>query len=635
MVRVSFGRRKLIGVVDRFVQEPQGLKVKDAIEVLPDPYVVPPQLRALARWVAEYYACPVGECFALMLPPKPGTATRSRLLTPNEELTVSQPRVLTPDQKRAVDAVGPSVDASSPGSFLLHGVTGSGKTEVYLQLIQRALDANRGALVLLPEIALTPQTLRRLRERFGATVAPYHSKLSQGERCAVWEAAASGRIRVVVGARSAVFIPIPDLGIIVVDEEHEPSYKADNRPRYHARDVALVRAAREKIPIVLGSATPSLETWFNARPGTALASKHVALSLPDRVGDQVLPHVEVLDRRGDDDPYQALGPALEQALAETLERGEQSIIFHNRRGFARYMQCRSCGDVVNCPNCDISLTYHLPDDRLHCHYCNHRAAVPKVCGACAAVVLHPRGTGTQRVEVSLEARFPRARLLRLDQDTTGGKQSHAEILSQFGRGDADILLGTQMVAKGLHFPSVTLVGVIDADSGLHFPDFRAHERAFQLLTQVAGRSGRGAPGRVLLQTFDPEHRVLTRAVEHDVTGFLEEELGQRQALGYPPARRLTVLTASATTEPLLEAALTHLDRAVRRLMAGSGIDVLGPARAVLGRLNRRFRGQLLLKGSLSTGGKQAVMTACQEIQSRKEFGHRLELHLDVDPLHLL
>jgi primosomal protein N' (replication factor Y) len=630
VVRVPFGSRHYFGVVcERHDRLPQGVRMRAVSDVLPEPYRLPAELFELCRWVAEYYACSEGEALALALPPRPGTALRTPA---RESAETERGHELNSDQLLAVDRVAKELAAGEGGAHLLFGVTGSGKTEVYLELIELALAAGRTALVLLPEIALTPQTLGRIDARFRGRVAAYHSRLSDGERCDVWERAVRGEVPIVVGARSAVFLPLRNLGLIVVDEEHESSYKSDQRPRYHARDVALVRAQRARIPIVLGSATPSLESWANAQSG-----KSQLLRLSERASTTAMPRVEVVDRRGavDLDKSGALGEELVFALEETLAAGEQAIIFHNRRGFARFVQCHACGAVRRCANCDISLIYHVADDRLHCHYCNARLPMPSSCEACQSPMLRPRGVGTQRVEVALAARLPNARILRLDQDSTRKKHAHEDILSAFGRGDADILVGTQMVAKGLDFPRVRLVGVVDADAGLNFPDFRAHERAFQLLTQVAGRSGRREPGRVILQSFDPQHRVLRCVQEHDVESFLAAELLERQMLGYPPARRLAALSITAADEALLERACQALDRRVRHLFEAGGIQLLGPARAAIGRIRRRFRGQLLLKGGLGAQAKRDLTDVCAELRRELTGGRRLDFALDVDPVHLL
>jgi primosomal protein N' (replication factor Y) len=656
VVRVPLGRRTLTGVVLRLVPPSQRRGLRDVHAILPAPYRLGAPALQLAAWIADYYACALGEAVALLLPPMPATAARRSPLLPAQGQAEAGPS-LSAAQEQAVHAICASVSAHRYASFLLHGVTGSGKTEVYLRAIEAAMAHGRGAIVLLPEISLTPQTMARIAARFPGRVAPYHSRLSHGERCAVWEAAARGEISVVVGARSAVFVPVRELGLIVVDEEHEGSYKADDRPRAHARDVALMRGSLEGAPVVLGSATPSLESWHNARRG-----KHQLLSLPQRLVAEAMPCVEVIDRRtgraghvgaegpsgadgssdasradgagNDQDELGLIGPRLGAALEEALARGEQSIVLHNRRGFARYLQCRACGYVLQCAHCDISLTWHLRDDRMHCHYCGYRAARPAACGGCGATPMRPRGVGTQRVEVALQARLPQARILRLDQDTTAGKRGHQRLLDQFAAGEADLLVGTQMVAKGLHFPRVTVVGVVDADAGLHFPDFRAHERAFQLLAQVAGRSGRVGPGRVVLQTWDPDHRVLGYARGHDVIGFLEEELSQRRALGYPPWRRLAAILATAPQEEVLDALLAALGHRLPGVLPPA-VQLLGPARAVLARINRRYRGQILLKGNLGTAGKRAVLDLLEQVRERTPGGWRADLALDVDPQQLL
>ncbi len=631
-VEVPLRGRKMVGVVVEAHPRTERQRLVGVGRWLPPEYRLDAHRLDLATWIAEYYGCALGEALALFLPPQPGTQRRSSRPpdSPSEEGGGEVPPELTSEQAAAVAAVQMALESGGYESFLLHGITGSGKTEVYLRLIRTALDRGRSVLFLLPEIALTPQTLARLEARFPGQVEAYHSRLSHGERCAVWEAAARGEVPIVVGPRSAGFVPRPDLGLIVVDEEHDGSYKAEDRPRYHARDLALLRARRQQIPVVLGSATPSLESWQNA-----LAGKHRRLHLSRRVGGEGgLPEVEVIDRRRDDDRGSPLSPRLADAIGACIESGDQAIIFHNRRGFARWLQCHDCGGVVECPRCDISLTYHLKGERLHCHYCGYEKPAPADCPDCGAGGLRQHGAGTQRVEVALETLFPQARILRLDQDSTGRKHSHQEILEAFRRGGADLLVGTQMVAKGLHFPRVTLVGVVDADVGLHFPDFRAHERSFALLTQVAGRSGRLRPGRVLVQTFDPDHRVLEAAQRHDVEGFLRSELEERRPLAYPPFGRLTALTVTAPTADLLDAALDWLAAALRSLLRQTEVSVLGPAHAMLPRINRRHRGQILLKGGLSPAAKAGILELFDRLRTKPRAG-RLDLHLDVDPQHLL
>jgi primosomal protein N' (replication factor Y) len=494
--------------------------------------------------------------------------------------------------------------AAAPGSVtLLHGITGSGKTLVYLEYLRHVVnERGRTAIVLVPEIALTPQTVDRFRAVFGDRVAVLHSALSDGERYDAWKALRSGEKRIAVGARSAVFAPLPDLGAVVVDEEHEASYKQADAPRYHARDVAIVRARASGAVCVLGSATPSLETWQNVRDG-----KYAKLALPDRVGGGALPRVTLVDLRTE---LKAAAPAdralrtvlsapLQRALTDRLDRGEQSILLLNRRGYASFVQCSACEWVAECPRCSISLTYHRVADRLVCHYCLHREAPHAVCPRCGAATLRQRGIGTQQVERVLAEQFPSARIARMDIDTTRGKWAHAEILGRVGRGDVDILLGTQMIAKGLDFANVTLVGVVDADVGINLPDFRASERTFQLVSQVAGRAGRGPKGgEVIVQTRAPGHHALTAAQRHDYEGFVAEELVHRASPAYPPVVRLANVVFSATREEaaadLARRAGAWFARALASLPPGS-LEAIGPAPCAIDRIKGRWRWHLVLR----------------------------------------
>jgi len=506
----------------------------------------------------------------------------------------------TPAQHAAIAALS----AAAPGSVtLLHGITGSGKTLVYLEFLRQVVDGRgRTAIVLVPEIALTPQTVDRFRAVFGDRVAVLHSALSDGERYDAWKALRRGVKRIAVGARSAVFAPLPDLGAVVVDEEHEASYKQADAPRYHARDVAIVRARAAGAVCVLGSATPSLETWQNVLDG-----KYAKLELPDRVGGGALPRVALVDLRleakgaapADRALRTVLSAPLQQALADRLGRGEQSILLLNRRGYASFVQCSACEWVAECPRCSISLTYHRVADRLVCHYCLHREAPHAACPRCGAATLRQRGIGTQQVERVLAEQFPAARIARMDIDTTSGKWAHAEILGRVGRGEVDILLGTQMIAKGLDFPNVTLVGVVDADVGLNLPDFRASERTFQLVSQVAGRAGRGPKGGdVIVQTRTPGHHALTAARQHDYEGFVAVELAHRARPAYPPIVRLANIVCSATREEtaadLARRAGAWFARALAPLPPGA-IECIGPAPCAIDRIKGRWRWHLVLR----------------------------------------
>jgi len=545
----------------------------------------------------------------------------------------------TAAQQRAVDALA----AGNPGDvFLLHGITGSGKTLVYIELLERVVrQRGQTAIVLVPEIALTPQTVDRFRLVFGDAIAVLHSALSDGERYDAWLALRRGEKRIAVGARSAIFAPLRNVGAIIVDEEHESSYKQGESPRYHAREVAIVRARNEGAVVVLGSATPSLESWNNA-----VAGKYRRLSLPDRVGGGRLPVVEVVDMRrpalasaqAAADPFRlVVSEPLEEALADRLRRSEQSILLLNRRGYASFVQCSDCGDVATCPNCTISLTYHRTPERLVCHYCLHNEEPTPRCRRCRGDTLRRRGLGTQQVERLLAERFPSARIARMDVDTTTGKWAHADILDRVARAEVDVLLGTQMIAKGLDFPNVTLVGVIDADVGINLPDFRSSERCFQLLSQVAGRAGRGPKGgRVLIQTRVPSHHAVQCAVAHDYDAFVREEMEGREQPTYPPLTRLVNVVFSGLTDVDTERLATRASERMRRAVArhGGAVSVIGPAPCPIERVKTRWRWHLLLKSA-----HPALLTrACRFVVERLDVPKdraQLRVALDRDPVSLL
>ena len=481
----------------------------------------------------------------------------------------------------------PSSILHPPSStFLLHGVTGSGKTEVYLQALAHALEQGKGAIVLVPEISLTPQTVERFKARFSSgrlqtLVAVLHSHLSAGERHDEWHKIRQGRARIVIGARSAIFAPIEPLGLIIVDEEHEHTYKQEEAPRYHARDVAIMRGQMENAVVVLGSATPSLESYYNCKKG-----KYTLLELPERVDNQKMPHVRVVDMRqaAKEKGPPIFSPQLKEAIMQRLERGEQTILFLNRRGYSTALQCPKCGYVAQCPNCSLALTYHRPEQKLRCHLCGFVGAVPAVCPneKCRNPAIRFAGTGTQKVEETLMKLFPNARVRRMDADTMKRKDDYRKTLGDFRAGKTDILVGTQMIAKGLHFPNVTLVGIIYADLALHQPDFRAGERTFQLLTQVAGRAGRGdVEGEVFVQAFTPFHPAIQYARRHDFTGFYEQEIEFREQLKYPPVSRIALLTLRGRNEDKVKFSAEHLKRELEKNLIGDKplsrpADILSP-----------------------------------------------------------
>jgi primosomal protein N' (replication factor Y) (superfamily II helicase) len=538
------------------------------------------------------------------------------------------PATLTPDQTAALS----TIDALAPGDgALLFGVTGSGKTLVYLEAVRRVLARGEGAIVLVPEIGLTPQTVSRFRGAFGDDIAVLHSGLSDGERADAWRLLRRGDRRVAVGARSAIFAPVARLGLIVIDEEHEASYKNGETPRYHTRDVATVRARLEGARVVLGSATPSLESLARTEHKLAL------IRLPERIGARPLPPVEIIDLRaapkvGGTGPV-AWSAALDAAIVATLARREQALLLLNRRGWAAFLQCPDCGEVWQCPRCSISLTVHQLPPALRCHYCGHEEPLPFTCRVCANPVQQTRGVGTQQLERMLIERYPEARVARMDLDTTSTKWSHQRILAAVEGGKIDLLIGTQMIAKGLDFPNVTLVGVVDADTGLYLPDFRSAERTFQLLAQVAGRAGRGPKGgRVLVQTRHPAHHALVRAAQHDAEGFLKEERELRALPPYPPAVALVNLIYSGPDEREVGWRAAALADWCTGLVGKYQlpISVLGPAPCPLVRIKDRWRWHVLLKGPPESLGR-IVRYAARRL---KREG-KTRLVIDRDPASLL
>jgi primosomal protein N' (replication factor Y) len=543
------------------------------------------------------------------------------------------PVELTGEQQEAVTALADAVRARRAETFLLHGVTGSGKTEVYLRAVEAALDAGRQALVLVPEIPLTHQILARLRGRFGDRLAVLHSGLTPNERLAQWERLRRGEMPIAVGARSALFAPIADLGVIVIDEEHDAAYKSEDGFRYHARSLAARRARHESCPLVLGSATPALETRFAAERGRIRR-----LRLAHRIGSRPLPAVEVVDLARERAALPrgrklVLSPPLLRALRETLAQGAQSILFLNRRGFSTQIACTDCQHVARCKHCDIALTYHARANALLCHYCDYQTPPPERCPGCGSEKAALLGIGTERVEEEVRAQLPDARVARLDRDTTAKRGSVESVLRRLASRELDVLIGTQMVAKGHDFPGVRLVGVINADLGLHLPDFRAAERTFQLLTQVAGRAGRGAaPGRVILQTWTPDHYAIRPATSHDYERFYAEECKQREPLGYPPFGRLALVRVSAEDEAAAREAATRLAAAAREVTGEGGPEVLGPAPAAIARLRGQHRFQVLLKHAsaerLRKLGRE-LLAAAERLPPGVRFS------IDLNPLDML
>lgn len=499
---------------------------------------------------------------------------------------------LTSEQQVALQAITTAIDQQIAQTFLLHGVTGSGKTEVYLQAIQKVLEEGKEAIMLVPEISLTPQMTERFRSRFGEMVAVMHSGLSVGEKYDEWRKIQQGKVKVVVGARSAIFAPFTNIGLIILDEEHESTYKQEDSPRYHARDVAIWRSEFYNCPIILGSATPALESFARAKKGV-----YKLLSLKHRALHQALPTVFIADMREElrQGNRSMFSQSLIEAIRLRLEKKEQMVLFLNRRGYSSFVLCRDCGTVVQCPNCDISLTYHRTTEKLKCHYCGYEEHVPQICPQCQSDHIRYFGTGTQKVEEELYKLFPEARVLRMDVDTTKHKGAHEEILETFGAGHADILLGTQMIAKGLDFPNITLVGVLSADTSLHLPDYRAAERTFQLLTQVSGRAGRHDKlGEVIIQTYTPEHYAIELAKTQEYEPFYEREMFLRRRSNYPPYYFVALIQLSH--EDVMMAA-EYAGRVADWLRGNlsNQVAIIGPTTASIARLQNRYRYQCLIK----------------------------------------
>lgn len=710
-VVVPLGRNLVTGYIVELLDElPEPLaevNIKDAQSLVDSLPVCSPEILQLARWVADYYACPIGEVIKAALPPgmtpsvrqsktasfaKPKLRRFVRRTDANaENLTAGQQRVLatlesdgpmplqsllktasvsastisslekkslvevydeavrrdplaqtphlaseahdlTPAQSSALEQIEQQMDAGTYSAFLLHGVTGSGKTEIYMRAMQRALSLGRSAMMLVPEIALTPVFSRGLRARFGDQVAIFHSSLQKGERFDEWTRVKNGDARVVIGTRSAVFAPVQNLGLIVVDEEHESSYRQQESPYYNARDVAIVRAQKESATVVLGSATPSLESFNNARK-----DKYHLLNLPERIAARPLATAKIIDMRNVFARHgkpKVFSDELLEAIRETRERNEQSIILLNRRGYSSFILCRSCGETVQCPNCDVTLTYHRSERVIVCHYCNHRAPVPRVCPSCGKKYIYYVGEGTEQLEEMLKLLFPSLRVARIDRDTTARRSVFEQSLSDFSAGRIDTLVGTQMLAKGHDFPNVTLVGVVSVDAGLALPDFRSAERTFQLITQVAGRAGRGdRPGRVLIQTYHPYHYALRHACAQDYEGFYDEELRYRQNHSYPPFVALATLLVHGPDLARVRSDSLELRRQLDLANQDRKSRVLGPAPAPLARLKGEHRFQLLIK---SRSRKHLRDLADAALRSVSEGGINLRsINLEIDPVSIM
>lgn len=638
-VWVPFKNRPIVGYVLGFVELPEVKEVKNISSVIDEAPILDRHMLELTKWMAGYYYTSWGEAIETAMPgPLKKGKTKIVPRHPLVEEVYEPTKKFKPtiQQEGALKPILKSISERKSDVYLLHGITGSGKTEVYLQSIEVALRLGLSAIVLVPEISLTPQAIERFKSRYGGLVAVLHSRLLESERLMEWKRLKEGAARIVIGARSAIFAPVKDLGLIVIDEEHETSYKQEVAPRYNARDVAIMRAKLSDATVILGSATPSVESYYDA-----ISKRYKLLKLTERIEKRQLPKVEVVDMRQetiDTKEVKILSRTLENAVAEVLNRGGQVMLFLNRRGFSTFINCKRCGYVVQCKYCNVSLTYHFDTKRLSCHYCNYQASPPNVCPKCKSEDMRYFGIGTQKVESEVARLFPQANIGRMDTDATTKRGSHKSILSDFRKGKIDILVGTQMIAKGHDFPKVMLVGVVSADTALNLPDFRASERSFNLLTQVAGRAGRGAdPGRVIIQTYNPSHYAIKKSITHDYEGFFEEEIGFRRELRYPPFIHVVEINLRGRNEERvikisndLAAILKVVSKREFHETNNEPIEIVGPAAAFISKMRGQFRWNMLLKCKEPKEICNLIDLSLKEIKSRSS----VTITVDVDPIGL-
>ena len=627
-VKVPFQSRELVGVLIEVTKNsdvPYG-KLKRAGEILDEETIFTEDLKLLITWAADYYHASLGEVYAAACPSmlRKGKPALQKQPVPVFAGPLSIPPALNLAQQAAVDEIANSVNQYQ--TFLLDGVTGSGKTEVYLQAIERVLKLDKQVLVLVPEISLTPQTIARFRSRFPVPIAALHSSLSEKARLDAWLSARSGESKIVIGTRSAIFTPFASLGLIIVDEEHDNSFKQQDRFRYHARDLAIMRASLNTIPIVLGSATPSLETILNTKRG-----RYHYLHLPERAGNAVMPEYQLLDLRTLLQEEGLSAPLL-QAMKEELEKNNQVMLFLNRRGFAPVLYCTQCGYIAGCKRCDVKLVYHRHPERLHCHHCDARKMIPPACQECGEAALKPLGMGTQRLEEVLAQQFPTVPIIRVDRDSTKTKGALEKLIEQIHAEPKAILLGTQMLAKGHHFPQVTLVGIIDADGGLFSADFRATEQMGQLLTQVAGRAGREEKrGKVLIQTYQPEHPLLQTLLKQNYTAFADQLLAERETATLPPYSYFAVLRAEAHQVKHAENFLAMIKKLK---LPQEAVSVHGPIPALIAKRKGLHCQHLLIKADKRSLLQSSLKTILKHIDNAR-IKNTVKWTLDVDPVEVM
>ena len=637
-VWVEFGNKDKVGYVVGFAEEAEVKNIKPVKSVIDKEPIISKEMLRLCKWISETYLCSYAQAIDATIPSvlkKGKTEVRARSKNAEaepEKISPSFALSLTDEQKEALKSVLFKIEKEDYKAFLLHGITASGKTEVYLQAIEKVLSKGKTSIVLVPEIALTPQTIERFTSRFGDHVAVVHSALVGSMRYKEWKRIKDGQARIVVGARSAIFSPVKNLGLIIVDEEHETSYKQEDVPRYHARDVALMRARFSNCPVILGSATPSLESYYLA------GKKNLELvKLTKRIADKDLPRAKVVDMRMELATRKKLvmfSRVLIDAIQRALDKKAQVMVFLNRRGFSTYVNCKKCGFVLKCKRCSSVLVYHYQSKSMICHYCNFRVPPPDICPKCASSYVKYFGIGTEKVESEIARIFPGARIARMDTDVTTKRGSHERILGEFKKHNIDILVGTQMIAKGLDFPRVTLVGVVNADVTLNLPDFRASERTFNLLTQVAGRAGRGEEGgEVVIQTYAPSHYAILAASKHDYEKFYAEEIKSRKELLLPPFTHIIRLTSRSRNEKRAEDAAKSLKDFLSKNVSISkqkDIEIVGPTPSPMVRIRGFFRWNVLLKGKNRSTMCEALKKALHS--HRRPAG--VFLAVDVDPISI-
>ena len=635
VVEVSFGNKVVIGYVIGLSDKCDIEKIKPVNSIIDKTLSIDSKMLELTRWISDYYYSSWGEAISAAIPSvvkKGASGKRQRKEKHNEKEEefefidgTNEHLVPNEEQQHALDSIINLMDSRIHKVFLLHGVTGSGKTEVYLQSIAHALKLGLSSIVLVPEISLTPQTVARFKARFGDKIAILHSRLIGSKRISEWQRISSGAAQIVIGARSAIFAPVKNLGLVVVDEEHETSYKQEDVPRYNARDVAIKRAELSGAIVILGSATPSLESFYAAKNG-----RFVLIELSERIDSRLLPEVDIVDMREEMTRAKRI-PIFSQKLKEWIEKDivekKQVILFLNRRGFSTFISCRKCGYVIKCKRCSVSLIYHFDKKKLACHHCGFNMEPPEICPECNEAYLKYWGLGTEKVESELHRIFPAARIARMDTDSTYKRGSHDKVLSKFKDGHIDILIGTQMIAKGLDFPKVTLVGVISADTALNLPDFRSAERTFNLLTQVAGRAGRSdLGGRVIIQSYTPQHYSIQAAKTHDYNTFYDKEISLRKELYLPPFCHMVNLTLRGRKEERVFKASENLKANLEKEIKSKNIEILGPAPSPISKMKGLYRWNIFLR---SESVESIISILKKALDKSKSFG--IIITVDVDP----